>query len=281
MKTLIYLQALSVLIFLSSCDKIKTPIQSTQVQGDTTKYIRKVLIEDYTGHTCGNCPPAAVEAENLSKAYPGKVVVIAVHAGFFAKVKANYPASYTTTAGNDWDGSTGFNISGGAGNPNGMINRKSYDGNQIQKETKWSSSVQQAVNEPYILGLTVTPVYDPTTRNLSATVKSTFKTAYQNDVMLSVVFTEDSIVGAQTDYTKSPSDLIPDYLFMHMLRGDLNGSWGQLLKAAPVTAGSSASITTNQKPLNTLFVDKQVSIVAFAYDAQTKEVLQVEKVKIR
>ena len=74
-----------ILIFLGlllvSCDKIETPNQKppavyncisplTQIvkTNTTTSNFRKVLLEDYTGHTCPNCPRAAESAELESSA---------------------------------------------------------------------------------------------------------------------------------------------------------------------------------------------------------------------
>ncbi|MCE3259577.1 MAG: outer membrane protein Omp28, partial [Bacteroidetes bacterium] len=114
--------ALAALLF-TSCDKVSYAKQSSEVKANT----RKVLIEDYTGHQCGNCPNAAVVAESLHEKYGDKVVIIAVHAGFFARTNATeFPTSYTCQVGNDWDSKNGgFGVSA-AGNPNGMINRKNF-----------------------------------------------------------------------------------------------------------------------------------------------------------
>ncbi|MCU0361455.1 MAG: Omp28 family outer membrane lipoprotein [Bacteroidia bacterium] len=264
----------------TSCDKINTPIQSPQTPSDTNVFVRKVLLEDYTGHTCGNCPNAAKVAESLSEQYGENLVVLAVHAGFFAKVKLpNYPASYTTTAGNDWDATSGFGVSN-VGNPNGMVNRKNYENNGlIQKETKWPTTVALAINDTYILGLKLKLNYNASTRTLNTNVKANFKIGYSNNVKVNLVLTEDSIIGDQTDYTKSP-DHIPDYVFMHVLRGAINGSWGTDLKNAPINASDSVSVDFNNFVIDSKFKDKQLTVVAFAYDALTKEVLQVEKMKL-
>jgi thiol-disulfide isomerase/thioredoxin len=289
MKKIVLLSSVLLISFLTSCDKVKDPIQhSSGAAVDSAVYVRKVLVEDYTGHYCGNCPPAAVVAENLAKQYENKIVIISVHAGFFAKLYPGYPTSFTTTAGNEWDGNgtnAGFGISGGVGNPSGMVNRKDYtaSGSLAQKETKWPTSVSLALNDTYILGLDLKTNYDPSLRALNTSIKAKFKTSYQNPIKLSVVLTEDSIIDAQKDYDKTP-DLVPNYVFMHMLRGAINGTWGDTLKKisdGPLLANDSISVNYPNFSINTKFNDKQLYVVAFAYDAVSKEVLQVEKVKIR
>lgn len=272
----------AILIAFTSCEKVDFPYEKIASTTDTLKTVevRKTLLEDYTGHQCGNCPAAALVAENIYKQYKGKVVVVAVHAGFFTKTNAKYPTSYTTTVGNDWDGASGFNVSA-VGNPNGMVNRKNYEGNGlIQKESKWPTTVALAQSDPYILGLVISRSYDPSTRILNATVKAKFKTAYPNGVKLSVVLTEDSIIGPQTDYTKNP-DLVANYVFMHVLRETLNGSWGITLKDVPVFAKDSVSLTFPNLSISTKFKDSNLHIVAFAYDAVSREVLQVETIPLK
>src|ERR1700752_3840934 len=80
----------TVLIFLTviliqSCDYIANPYEKIVVNTtDSTVHERRVLVEDYTGHKCTACPQAAIVANQLKQTYGEKVVVIAVHAGFFA-----------------------------------------------------------------------------------------------------------------------------------------------------------------------------------------------------
>ena len=89
----------SVALFYS-CDRVKNPIPIDSANYDITLFPGNfatqynypsfgtnnntnvnVLIEDYTGHQCGNCPQAAVVANNIENANPGRVFVISEHAG--------------------------------------------------------------------------------------------------------------------------------------------------------------------------------------------------------
>src|SRR6185503_2892836 len=82
----------------ASCEKIDKPyiegshiVDTTHTSTadtfftDTTPQPRIVLLEDYTGHKCGNCPSAATKAAELKTLYGDKVVVMALHVGDFAK----------------------------------------------------------------------------------------------------------------------------------------------------------------------------------------------------
>ncbi len=287
MKNSILFASLIAIASLSSCDKITEPrVKQTQVVGSqfVTKtnalvaHFKKVLLEDYTGHTCGNCPAAADVAHQLAVKYGDSLVVLAVHAGFFSKVKLpEYPASYTTTAGNDWDAT----FIGNAGNPNGMTNRKNYAGNGVvNKETKWPTTVSLALKDPMVVRINLETKYDTVVRSLSTNINAKFLSNYSNGTKLSAVLMEDGIIGAQTDYRVSP-DLVEEYEFEHMLRKSLNDSWGVVLKDTPIAANDSVLVSYPNVGLEAAFNDKKVSLVVFVYDATTKEVLQVEKLKIR
>jgi hypothetical protein len=66
-----------------------------------------------------------------------------------------------------------------------------------------------------------------------------------------------------------------------MLRTGINGSWGNTLKGSPIAGNDTVRTAYKDFSLDASFNDKHVSVVVFAYDATTREVLQVEKVKIR
>ncbi len=285
---------ISFAITLVSCDKVKNPIENPTVgNGNSTVNpytyysknnvakcnFKKVLVEDYTGQQCGNCPPAAVVGENLGDLYKDTIVVIAVHAGFFARTNLTFPVSYTTTVGNDWDGSSGFGVSS-AGNPNGMVNRKDYGSGKIKQQGAWQGYVELAKKEAQKVKLELFLNYDGTSRQLSAMAKVKFKATHPNNTKISLVLMEDSIIGPQRDYLLSP-DLVPNYVFMHMLRGSLNGSWGVTAKNTPIAVNDSMNVSYDNYAIPSNFKDKNMYLVAFVYDELDKTIIQVEKLKLK
>lgn len=290
MKTIVSIMVSGLILFGAlACDKVKNPIISKQTAVGTTfdsvsnasvANFKKVLLEDYTGHKCGNCPAAAIVAQNLSNQYKDTLVVIAVHAGFFAKTNTEFPTSYTTQAGNDWDGSSGFNV-GALGNPNGMVNRKIYPGFAlIHKETNWPSTVNLGKKDEFSVRVDLVSKYDYSARALNVSTKLTFLKSFTNNIKLNLVLIEDSIIGPQLDYTQTP-DVVEHYHFEHMLRGAINSSWGEVAKSAPIAANTTTTVTNNNFLVEAKLNDKKLYLVAIVFDEVTKEVLQVEKVKIR
>lgn len=300
MKNQLIIGSLVVAVCIFSCDKVDKPLEqqnnSTTTTGGTTtggsnpytfysknnaskSNFKKVLLEDYTGHQCGNCPPAALVADNLGDQYKDTLVAIAVHAGFFARTNATFPTSYTTTVGNDWDGSNGFGVSS-AGNPNGMVNRKDYGAGKIKPQGAWKGYIDIAKKEAQKVKLELFLTYDGTNRMLNTMAKVKFMQSHPNNTKISMVLMEDSVIGPQKDYMQNP-DLIPSYVFMHMLRASLNGSWGVTAKNTPIAVNDSMSVKYDNYVIPPNFKDKHLYLVAFVYDDLDRTVLQVEKLKLK
>ena len=75
-----------ILLFnITSCDIVEGPymIENGTNPVDTTSnnFVKKVLIEDYTGHTCPNCPDAARQLEAIQDFYGDQVIGMAIHIG--------------------------------------------------------------------------------------------------------------------------------------------------------------------------------------------------------
>ena len=50
---------------------------------------RNVLIEEFTGRKCINCPIGHIEAKAIEEAYPGRVWSINLHGGYYSSL--DYP----------------------------------------------------------------------------------------------------------------------------------------------------------------------------------------------
>jgi hypothetical protein len=284
-------------ILIAACDKVKNPIvvKPTAVgskfitkDNSAVAATKKSMLEDYTGMRCPNCKAAADLATSIMAGSGGTIVTIAVHANFFAKpAGTTYTAEYRCDASEDWY--TGFGL---GNNPLGFVNRKDYGGNGvILPSTLWSSSLDFAKTDPMIIRLDVVTNYDSAVHALNVAVKGTFKAANADSLNITVALTEDAIHGVQDD-----NGTEVEYEFEHVMRGTLNGSWGTLFKAGASAVNDSVKVEFNNfdiqgmqltkglgvsTPKNIVLNDKNVSVVVFVSKKATKEILQVERVKIR
>ncbi len=275
LRYLVMITALAALT-MSACDKIEPPYKEGN-SGQTTDDTRKVLLEDYTGHTCVNCPAGAKIGHQIVDLYEGRVIMMGVHAGYFAEPKAApFTADYRTEAGTAWDGFFGISA---AGNPMGMVNRKSTQGVFNVPSDKWATAVSAAAEEKAAVSLGVESTWNNDNRSLKVDIDAKMLQSLSAKLMVIACLTEDSIVSAQrnNDANIGTVGTIPDYVHRHVLRGSINGSWGEELAAAgaaTVGANFSKSYTTT---VNSAYNAEHVSVVVMVYDATTYEVLQVEE----
>ena len=276
---IILLTAAAGLLVLQSCDKVKPPYKTGSNNGDTTSKVRKVLLEDYTGHKCPNCPGGAKIAHDLKALYGEKLIILTVHAGFYASPDASgdFTYDFRTTEGTAWDNFFGI---GALGNPNGMVNRTGYNTTHILGPTGWGAAVNGIINNAPDAFMELTPTYNSGTRQLDVEVDAEFLSILNGTYMISVVVTEDSIVKPQknSDPVIGSVPTILDYVHRDVLRGSFNGTWGDTLVSG-TTADGQHVIKNFSMILNSGWDENHISIVAFIYRKSDYEVIQAEETK--
>ena len=282
MKQVIQLLAFFVIILaFAGCDEVLPPYkQSGGVVVVTGE--QKVLIEDFTGYRCGNCPSAADIAKQLHKAYEGKVIVLGIHSGAtFASPRGKlYVEDFRTNVGEElfttFLGTTG-------GQPNGMINRAG-SGTKIIAPDGWAAQVAAELEKEAKAKLDISTSFNETTSLLTVNIETTWLTAGGANDHLAVYLSEDSIIYPQKDYRRASQGLSEDdtnFVHMHMLRASVGdfGTWGE-----PVINQSIGSKVTKSYSLS--FVGKKwkpenCSVVAILHDKVEGSVIQVNDKKIK
>jgi hypothetical protein len=245
-----------------------------------TYLVRNIFIEDYTGHTCGNCPQAAMMITSLKAIYKERVISMAVHAGHFADPYPPQAPFYTydfrTPVGDELDDH--FNISN-AGNPNGMVNRKKYNGNIIVSYPDWDDYVYAIVasGKPPDAGIKIENTYSASDSTLNIKVKSGFFNNLSSTYKLCVFLIEDSIQNWQKKYP--PLTPLDDSTYWHrdVLRGSANGTWGDIL--SPSTKGTIIEKNYSMTVKNE-YRAAYCKVVAFIYEETTEEILQSKEAPI-
>jgi thiol-disulfide isomerase/thioredoxin len=275
-RLLLLSSALAATAALTSCDIIKGPKKDyDQLQSNTSQ---KLLLEDFTGHTCGNCPAAHRAAADLVDVYGDKLIVVAVHAGGFAvpKPTLGYPADFRTAMGEELENN--WNVDG-AGFPKGMINRRTYGGNTLLNFSSWGGYISSVLAEEPKVGIDLAATFNESSRVVDLTADIEYYEGAVGNHNLVVIVTEDSVVSRQTDYSVTPSD-VDGYYQRHMLRGSItDGTWGNTLTtgSTPVGATFNRDFTYT---LDSTWDWHHCSIVAYVMDAESKEVFQVEEVHL-
>ncbi len=277
-KTLITISILLLLLpfLFVACDKIEEPYLKEGASNWT--FGRNVLLEEFTGHKCPNCPEASFEAHELQKEH-SELILISVHAGTFATPNASgiFNTDFRCETGNELE--SYFNPSF---YPSGLVNRKAFGSNMVLNFANWTQAVTEFSDLEPVADLTVVNSYDSATRTINAVVTTEFKKKYFYPVNITLYLTEDSIVKPQYNDNSQIGNTpyILDYTHRNVLRGSFNGTWGSPLTTQTVTAGTIKT-SNHTMVLDTVWNDRQCRIVAFITDKNTKEVLQVTEKKVR
>jgi len=263
---------------ITSCDIVEEPYLVPVGGGttpDTTQKIRKVLLEDYTGQECPNCPEAAEISHTLQAIYGEQLVVIAIHAGYYSEPDAtgDFTADFRTTEGTALNHF--FNIYL-YGYPMGMVNRTEYDGFPVVTKDDWESAVGiQAEMDPQA-DISITNTYNDGTRKLDCTLETEFLEDLEGIYNICVFITESHIISPQ----QTADSVAHSYEHNHMLRGSMNGTWGDLV-GTDGTAVSGTKLTNSYSiTLPAEWVAENCAVVAFVYDTEDNEVVQAEEIEV-
>jgi len=258
-----------------SCDKLEAPYADIQkIHVDTSNH-RNILLEDYTGHRCVNCPEASLTAQTLMKQYSPRLIVMAVHAGFYASpLPPDFPADYRTAEGTAWFNDFDLQL-----NPIGMIDRKPFNGKQGIPAANWADTIAKEMNIKQQASIKIFHQLNLSrVADLSLEISVKFREQLTGSYNLSVCILEDSIIGPQSNNNPNvgPTPVIPDYVFMDMLRAVVNGTYGDQITASVDTTQTYTWNKTNY-PLDTSWTPKHCSVVAFVFNSSTSEIIQAEK----
>ncbi|RVU92040.1 hypothetical protein EH230_00625 [Flavobacterium columnare] len=195
--------------------KKSTPqaIVDNQTPSASSKFIKNVLIEDYTGTWCGWCPRISYSTTKV-KENTSKVVSVAIHRG---------------SSGGGFDP---YNYSGTLpavikSFPTGILNRK------IEWKSPQNNNINQVVdltNDNTDLGIAMNSTVDSEKINLSINIKATKD--YSN-LKLVVYIVEDGLISNQANYTNFyvSDSVIKDFVHNDVLRECLTNIYGDPVEA--------------------------------------------------
>lgn len=234
--------------YLSYDDGIGGITDGTDDSGRPTSVQRAVLIEDFTGQVCVNCPNAVPVIEGLERIYPGKIVAVAIHAGMVLPPALGNLALQTEV------GEQYYNDAGRPAQPAGRIGR--VGGTSLPD--KWAAGAQDVLRQQSPVWLGVNSAYDAATRKVNIAVEAYGIEAASGN--LQIWLTEDGIVAPQ---------FLPDggrdmnYVHNHVFRAAVNGAYGE---SFAIAKDEDKTVTAEATLADHWNVDN-MSVVAFVYDA--------------
>ena len=236
----------AVALLMGSCDYIDDPVIPLTIgyrgEAEPPAFTamnsgpQHVLLEDFTAHQCGNCPPAGELAASLEEAHENTVHVLAVHAGSLAAVAdAPFDTDWTNAEANTYWDQLSFQV-----NPIGRVNRRGGS-SEIISPNNWSSAVETELGLTPAAHIQGAVIPDPTVSDdVHLHTHITFAEAVTGEVRLALLVSESHLIAAQLDYGNDP-EVITDFEHNHMLRGSLSGADGLVIATDP-TAGTTVQM---------------------------------------
>jgi len=294
-----------VCILILSCDKIDSPLPEEYGEFDWTLYpfdpttypyditnpssnwgsnsnSKGILLEDYTGHKCTNCPAAATIAKDLEDDTSLNVIVASIHAssdGSFQATDNLFTDNYRTEAGDEYvNEMTGF-----IGNPMGTINRNDggYSNTVWYFSSDWTNGVNDELNNPLKANIQLLYNYYASTNGLFIHTETTFLNDLTGNYHLVIYLIRDEITSPQ----KFNGGIIDTNYHHHSVLSDnINGIWGTSIIDNAVAEDSviynDFSYELPDPSLEPTYSVENLSLIAYLCDRNTYEVLQTIKTEL-
>lgn len=265
-KQIIYL---ILLLVVAACEVIPESERIVEVEIAPAK--KRVLLQEFTGWQCVNCPQAAEIAHSLKATYGDNFVVVALHPynHNFTDPGAKGPdfrtqeaTDYLTFAGGGT--TTGF--------PTGTIDITEFNGSYLQDRDAWTTYVSQQLTLNTSVDLVVTSTADTTTHQLQI-VTEVQATDDNENINLVLWLTENKVIAVQA----TQSGYNTNYEHNHILRAALNGTWGE--KLPDLLKGETKTVITSYTA-NKAWNLNNCTVIAAVINADTKRVLNVWEINV-
>ena len=207
---------------------------------------KTVLLEDFTGQRCVNCPKGSEIIEQLTTEFGSSVIAVGIHGGPLGFAGNARNKGLATAEGDEY-----YNHWQLEYQPVGLIDRHG-----AVNYADWTSQVRKALQQtaPLTLGIHATSTGQKIYISVLGQGTEGASTGH-----LQVWLVEDSITAMQ---------LMPDgstnanYVHNHVFRTSVNGTWGE-----PYTVKESETIITEMTAtIDDDWVKKHLSVIAFVYN---------------
>lgn len=245
-----------ILLFLTACSHIDEDERliyvepAQQIATDTTT-VRYVLLEDFTGQMCVNCPSGTEVIEQLQQSYGDRLIAVGIHSGPLGFKGNATTTGLATPLGDEYYSHWQLEYQ-----PVGLVDRHG-----AVNYTDWVTKVREEMTKTSTVKIELEATLSNGQVNISVQETSLNK-AFNGKLQVWVL--EDSITATQ----KMPDGSVNrQYVHNHVLRSAVNGNWGE-----DVVISANETKTHNyQQPVDAAWNTTRLSIVAFVYDSKGVE----------
>lgn len=256
--------------FATGCDNISEDDRYIKVEKPVIDNPRTLLIMEFTGNTCLNCPTGAATVEQIKDdEEPGRVISVGLHP-YGSHFTEPVPTLHTLSHLQDLRSEAAtalFEYYQPSGFPSAIFNglKSSMSGST----SDWIQRASEALKATSNISLSASCDYNDETRELTVDYTVDFLDYINRKLNITVWLVENRIMGTQT---------MPDgkrnmnYEHNHVLRASLNGNWGVELGSSfsdGDRAHGQASITVSED-----WEADNCDVVVYVYRDDNKEVEQ-------
>lgn len=261
----------------AGCDDISEDNRYIKVEKPTVENPRNLLIMEFTGNSCRNCPNGAAMVDRIKDDEPaGRVISVGLHpdgdintvpvfSKYTAPEKQNF-RSAAATALYDYYKPSGFP----AAIFNGLASSMS------SSIPEWMQLASEALAVPASMAIEASASYEEESGNLTVEYTVDFGKVVKGSLYLTVWLVENHIMGTQT---MPDGKLNLDYEHNHVLRASLNGDWGEPIGStfdSDSEVSGKVSVTLDEK-----WMAENCDVVVYVYRDDNKEVEQAVSIGIK
>lgn len=215
---------------------------------------RAILIEDFTGQRCNNCPTGTEIINGIVDTYgEDNVIAVGIHSGPLGFPGTATAVGLVTDTGNEyyshWDKENKM------GQPWVIFNRKTSPDSHYNN---WAAMVSTIISEKSNLTVNIANAYDAASRTLTTTVGADGLSGSVKG-KLQVWIVEDGVTALQKMPDGSTNK---KYIHNHVFRAAVNGTWGE---DVTVKEGETTTKQYSYK-LPEAWVADNIAVVAFVYN---------------
>ncbi len=317
MKRIFFIPSILLLMVFVACDHVEQPnpivattnkkCQKVFKNGLVATKHRKVLVEDFTGHLCSNCPEIAYYVAKNQKQYSNQIVAVAIHPSTPTLSSLTAPYGSGDKYRTEWrieEGGKLFDelFASSPVLPSVAINRDKGGKNY---SNSFDSEIANHVNQnsaDALIRIQGEIVSENNDTSICMLAEVTFPNNLSGNFHLVSYLLEDSIVdwqklsgNAVSVFAECNATDCEGFIHRHVLRDvfdhvginegvtDVSGSiYGTELSVnGSITAGQIDTVSSSIDVINPKWNKKKLSVVAFVVNLDTKEVIQAEEVYVK
>lgn len=249
-----FIALLPIILVLFGCDNIDE--NDRYIEVDPIVSQRRVLLEEFTGQRCTNCPAAHAVIEKLEEQYGDELVVVSIHAGNFGIAAPN---GLMQPEGNEYASHWGVTAY-----PAGVVDRTGA----VMTSDAWAAAIRAEAEKITDLVIDMEAVLSDDGKKVDVSTRMLTSGSVKGKLQLWLV--ENGIIGFQID----GSNRLQDYEHNNVFRACINGLWGEDVSLSP----NYYHEAENSIELDPAWNTENLVVVGFVYN--DSGVIQVNKCKV-